>query len=366
MKSIAEMFKVSVGEPIEVEEYTFYPLFNQGTPAISYISLSEAFHRSEGKPTGFIIREVSGGGSVNDLMVINDLDYNVLIFDGEQLRGAKQNRSINITSLIGANRHVKIPVSCIERGRWHELTDEISGEDLSSDRPSNVGSRRMSQIKVVRVSGKNRSNDLPSDVRSRRMEGVRERYLRQLEEGIDPDFYPDQHDVWEAIHEKHSFHGVRSTTGSMTDITQSKKYRLINEISSRIPLLEHQNGVLAFKKGLFLGMDFMSEPKVFADNFKSLLKSYLLVDEEFIMPVHFIKGDVHQWLDLNLSNIPIKSSQGVDLGRNWLGQGIWNCAALEYEEEIVHLTALPVSRRGKSIRDIDYDDFDEIDYDDFE
>lgn len=326
MKSLAEMFKVRVGEPIEAEEYTFYPLFNQGTPAISYISTSEAFQRSEGKATGFIIREVSESGSVNQLLVINELDVNVLIFDGEQLRGAKQNRSINITSLIGAQRHVKIPVSCIEEGRWHG--------------PS------------IRFSGKDPSTDMPSDVRSRRMEGVRRRAWMDMERGLDSEYKSDQDVVWEIIREKQRFHGIHSQTGSMTDITRSEKYRKADQISSKVPLLKNQTGVMAFRKGLFLGLDFMSEPKVFADNFKSLLKSYLLVDEEFIMPVHFVSGDVHQWLNINLSNIPMLSSKGVDLGRNWLGQGIWNCAALEYEEEIVHLTALPVSRGGDGRRPV--------------
>lgn len=320
MKNLAEMFKVRVGEPIEAKEYTFYPLFNQGTPAISYISLTEAFQRSEGKPTGFIIREVSEAGSVNHLLVINDLDVNVLIFDGEQLKGAKQNRSINITSLIGAQRHVKIPVSCIEQGRWHGSS--------------------------IRFSGKDPSTDMPADVRSSKMDEVRKISRLEMERGFEPHYASKQDEVWNAIRKKQLIHGIHSPTGSMTDITRSEKYRLADEISSMVSLLENQAGVMAFKKGLFLGMDFMSEPKVFADNFKSLLKSYLLVDEEFIMPVYFMSGDVHQWLNINLSNIPMQSSKGVDLGRNWLGQGIWNCAALEYEEEIVHLTALPLTRGG--------------------
>ena len=62
--------------------------------------------------------EVSRGGSVPELKVVNKSDRMLLILDGEELVGAKQNRIVNTTILIAGNTATVIPVSCVEQGRW--------------------------------------------------------------------------------------------------------------------------------------------------------------------------------------------------------------------------------------------------------
>ncbi|MGC8866419.1 MAG: ARPP-1 family domain-containing protein [Bacteroidales bacterium] len=248
MKNLAEMFQIRIGEPITALEYTIYPLFNQGKHAISYIPLAEAFRRSADNNNSFVIKEVSEAGSVNQLIVINGLDSCVLILDGEQLKGAKQNRAINITSLIGAGNKVIIPVSCIERGRWHGQSTFFDMKDSDLD--------------------------MPGDVRSSKLEGVVEKFQKDFKRGIDPHFSSDQHEVWKAIFNKHLCHRVQSKTGSMTHISRSERFREANKIASMVPLLENQAGILVFRKNVFLGMEYISAPRVFEDNFKTLLNSY--------------------------------------------------------------------------------------------
>ena len=64
------------------------------------------------------ITEVSEGGSVPNLKVANLGDLPLLLLDGEQLVGAKQNRVLNMTVLVAAQAEVTIPVSCVEQGLW--------------------------------------------------------------------------------------------------------------------------------------------------------------------------------------------------------------------------------------------------------
>ena len=64
------------------------------------------------------VTEVSEDGSVPFLKVVNEADQPVLLLDGEELIGAKQNRILNTTVLVGAHAEVIIPVSCVEEGRW--------------------------------------------------------------------------------------------------------------------------------------------------------------------------------------------------------------------------------------------------------
>jgi len=61
---------------------------------------------------------VSEGGRVPELKMINKSDDKILVIEGEELIGARQNRVVNATFLIPAHAEVIIPVSCVEQGRW--------------------------------------------------------------------------------------------------------------------------------------------------------------------------------------------------------------------------------------------------------
>ena len=64
------------------------------------------------------VTEVDAAGSVPELLVINRSKRAVLIIDGEEVVGAKQNRVVNTSLLLPAESTTKIPMSCTEAGRW--------------------------------------------------------------------------------------------------------------------------------------------------------------------------------------------------------------------------------------------------------
>ena len=72
------------------------------------------------------VTEVSDGGRVPELQVVNDSPRYVLIVDGEELVGAKQNRIVNLTILVPPKTSLTIPVSCVEAGRWREVSREFT------------------------------------------------------------------------------------------------------------------------------------------------------------------------------------------------------------------------------------------------
>ena len=105
--------EIQVGEPVRYESLSVFPLFAGMESPVEYL-LSD-----EGIGSGSVtVEEVSEGGSVPNLLVENKGDIRILFIEGEELVGAKQNRVLNTSVLIAAKSKVKIPVSCVEAGRW--------------------------------------------------------------------------------------------------------------------------------------------------------------------------------------------------------------------------------------------------------
>ena len=65
-----------------------------------------------------------------ELKVINRLAQSVLLLDGEELLGAKQNRVLNTTILLKESSETVVPVSCTEHGRWAYASAAFSSSDV--------------------------------------------------------------------------------------------------------------------------------------------------------------------------------------------------------------------------------------------
>ena len=66
--------------------------------SLDYISVHRAFTEKLLK-----IEEVSESGNVNELLITNLSSKHIFIMDGDILKGAKQNRIVNSSILIGPN-----------------------------------------------------------------------------------------------------------------------------------------------------------------------------------------------------------------------------------------------------------------------
>ncbi len=106
--------RLRVGKGIERNNLTIFPLFGEdGIMSAEYLPIGTAIGMGYAR-----ITEMSEGGSVPTLALDNFGTIPVLIIDGEELIGARQNRIANLTILAPAKKVMKIPVSCVERGRW--------------------------------------------------------------------------------------------------------------------------------------------------------------------------------------------------------------------------------------------------------
>ena len=104
---------IRVADPIHSEEFHVFGLSWEQTKPIDYLTLDQALAAEV-----TAISEVSEGGSVPRLLVVNRSDRSVFLMAGEQLIGAKQNRVINTSVMVAGRTEFPMPVTCVEQGRW--------------------------------------------------------------------------------------------------------------------------------------------------------------------------------------------------------------------------------------------------------
>jgi hypothetical protein len=298
-----------LGEPVEHRGIVVAPLFPLHDPRAHYLALELAIER------GLRIEEVDASGSVPELRVVNPLAEQALLYDGEELIGAKQNRILNVSVLVGAKTELAIPVSCVEQGRWHRLSGSFSSASHSS-------SPQLRHRKAM---------SLRSD---------------PLARGI------SQGEVWDEVRAQHLRLGVSSPTGASADAYRRWQEPLA-ALEAAFPLHPGQSGaVLALGNDLCL--DYVSRPDAFERLYPKLLRGYLLdalgrLDEPAAQP-KTVAGFVDEVVGAERTRRP-SAGLGEDL-RFQSGSAIGS--GLELDAELLQLSAFSSGgqprRRGRIAR----------------
>jgi hypothetical protein len=187
------------------------------------------------------VTEVSEGGCVPQLFVVNDGTQPVLIIDGEELIGAKQNRVLNTSILLKEHSRTVVPVSCTEQGRWAYSSAHFAPSDSVLERK----------------------------IRSRKSRSV----SASLAECASPQ--SNQGEVWDGIHELQAKAKFASPTSAMHDVFQAQQARL-KECIQAFPCQPNQVGLLVVIHGRVAGLDVVSRPEVYARLHEKLVRSYVL------------------------------------------------------------------------------------------
>jgi hypothetical protein len=118
---------ITVAAPDVVGSLAVFPLITTSAPTIHYLAFADPRAR------GVTVKELQRGASVNDLVVHNPLDVPVLLYEGEEVLGAQQNRTFDVSVLVAAGATPEVPVSCVER---------VAGTTAGTAKPSPRRRRR--------------------------------------------------------------------------------------------------------------------------------------------------------------------------------------------------------------------------------
>ena len=302
---------LTLGKPVIHKQMAMFPLLN-GAAAQEryYLTLNEALDSDLAK-----VSEVSESGSVPELSFKNLGDKPVLLVEGEELVGAKQNRTLNISILAPAGKEIPIPVSCVERGRWGY--DE--GRSFShSDRSHFARGRR------GKIEGVNRNIREAPHSRS-----------------------SDQGEVWGTIDRKMARMRASSVTDSMSDIYEQNRGTVDSYVSA-FKRKQDQVGAVFLVGDGFAGIDLFAHDSAFEKVFPKLVRSYALDAMELpaaqdFQPSQALAGK----LLADLNGCGMQDYPAVGEGRDVRieSEGIAG-AALVAADEVLHLAAFRREQAG--------------------
>jgi hypothetical protein len=293
---------VEIGLPEQYQNLAVYPLLEKipNTHA-DYLLLDDAL------AAGFArVTEVTEGGSVPDLAFANLATRPILLVDGDELIGAKQNRILNMTILVAAGRQVTIPVSCVERGRW-------------AYKSRHFGAAKHKLYLKARAMNAAQVSESLSDRGERRS---------------------DQRAIWRDIDLKMARMQARSPTDAMADIYEQKS----SDISGYLAAFEarpQQCGAVFVINGQVAGVELFDSTNAFARYFRKLLSSYALdaIDVEQPRPGVLGEAAAYRFLEeirnARQQDFPaIGEGTDIRLAGERLAGG-----ALRVGEHLVHLAA---------------------------
>jgi hypothetical protein len=237
MNVIAETLAgLRLGAPQVHLNLAIFPLIARFDRVPGYLMLEEALERKLARVT-----EVSAEGRVPELAFENSSAAKILLVDGDELVGARQNRILNLTILVGGGQKLVIPVTCVEQGRWRYRSPEFAsgGRALFAK----ARARKMSQVTESMVTAQARS--------------------------------ANQSQVWADVADKVAFCGADSETLAMADAYEGRAAQLEGYVNAWHPVPRQVGAVVAID-GRPVGVELFDSAAAFSRYLGKLVRSYAL------------------------------------------------------------------------------------------
>lgn len=291
---------IQLGTPQVHLNIVVFPIISPSHNAARWLTLGEALEQQL-----LTVTEVSHGGSVPELAVINRADHPVLLLDGEELIGAKQNRVLNTTILLKERSETVVPVSCTEHGRWSYVSPAFADSNVV----------------------------MAHKVRARKSRSVSESLAASAS------YQSDQGEVWNEIAALHSNIGSTSPTGAMHDAFKARE-RELDQCMAAFGAVPGQTGLLVVIDDRVAGFDLIPQAEIYARQHTKLVKSYLIdtVAEPNPHPANADTAGVRAAEFLRAAaECPVRKFPSIGYGTDCRYQrpGLAG-AALVHEDQIVH------------------------------
>jgi hypothetical protein len=245
-------------------------------------------------------------------------DHLVLLLGGDTLLGGAQNRVINVTILLKAKATSRIPVSCLQAGRWDH------GQRFTSGRQADLS------------------------MRSRMTRHVAER--EAVRAASQPAFLANQSDIWAEIGRKQMRAGFHSPTSALHEVYQAELPDLEAVVRAFPPPAVGARGVAVGIDDRIVGLDLFDSGETLDRQWPRLLEGYgsaLLDHRRAVAREMTPKPKSHHPDDGALGRMVARAraslgeavvQPSVSAGRDvrFVGEKVHG-SALVYEDRVIHL-----------------------------
>jgi hypothetical protein len=270
------------------------------------------------------VREISEGGSVNHVFVLNKSEFYLFLMDGDILMGAKQNRVVNTSVLLAPRSKTQVPVSCVEQGRWDSVSTFFQGANFTA--PSFLRADKAGQVRKSLKANRGHM--------------------------------ADQGEIWGRVEEYHARLKVSSATGSLSDV-YAQREDMFEKFISAFTLAEKANGAAIFMGKEMLSIDLFNRRDVFGEYFPRLLRG--VGAEVFSRPAKkqtLTESEASYWalefMD-EFDGLELEEFPGVGVGvERRFEKNPMTGFELRYQSAMVHLTVLRQEQKRHKTSGSDY------------
>jgi hypothetical protein len=300
----SNLLKLSIDPEVSYRSLTMVPLTQTEISNLKYDTLDEAME------SGICdVEEVSENGSIPTLKFQNRGDTSVFLLDGEELVGAKQNRILNLSILVPRKSEIKIPVSCVEQGRWRHTSRKFKSSIHAQFAKS----------------------------RAKKARSVSRNMLHAISR------HSDQSEIWHDISEKAAKLHARSETDAMADVYNKAGRRLNMFVRNLLPR-PGQIGAIFLINGQVSGLDIFDRPKTFAKLSAKIVRSHALDAIEVDTGAKEVDSRrlAKCFLDQIASvSTTLHSAIGLGTDHRIDGDEVTG-GALVVNDEVLHISAFPI------------------------
>jgi hypothetical protein len=222
---------IRAGEAIPFPGGAVVPLFSAGA-GVDADLLEEGLARGATE-----VAETHEAGAVNAVRVRHAGPRPLLLLGGEEIVGAKQNRIFNASFVVAAGTIVELPVSCVEKGRWHYRSRRFSSSGRTVSAELRAGSLRRVSASMT-ATGR---------------------------------YDADQAEVWRTVEALLTEEGVRSPTSAYADLVDRRAAEVEASIEALAPAPD-QVGLAVVRRGRVVVADVLGSSELFRRAWRKLAR----------------------------------------------------------------------------------------------